>query len=68
MSAEEEEEEEEEEALAAGERATVELPAVVPFSSADEESLSGRVAPSAPSHTAPVPARVRSHDSHMIVT
>ena len=39
---------------------SVDLPAVVPFSSADEESLVERVAPSAPDpHQASVPARVR---------
>ena len=51
---------EEREGAGRGGGESVDLPAVVPFSSADEESLAGRVAPSAPDpHQASVSARVR---------
>ena len=47
---------------------SVDLPAVVPFSSADEESLEGRVAPSAPDpRQTSVSARVRLRHTCMIV-
>ena len=55
-----EEEEEQEEGDVGGEgeeEATLDLPQVVPFSSADEESITGRVAPAASDQTL-TPARV----------
>ena len=61
---EEEEEEEEQEDTTVGDEGregggSLDLPAVVPFSSADEDSLVDKVAPEAPNHQQTVLARVR---------
>ena len=59
---EDEEEEEQEDVTADGRReggGILDLPAVVPFSSADEDSLVDKVAPEAPDHQQSVIARVR---------